>query len=221
MNSLVFFTIFTIVIFVLFFIALIIFKKDALFTVGIGSIIGANIYNIGSYPIFLGSLVFGLDSIIYTIFVFCVLLMYIQYGKSAMKSVLYTSVASIFFTALLGFAGSYSQNGVSSGLIWSSLSYLNSIIATLIAIYAMIFVFDWLRKKHFNSYFNIIIVLIIALVLNTIIYFGLTFIFSGSLGSDFLNSLAGSSIGKVIATLLCVLIFHLQENKTHKNQTKI
>jgi len=208
MNNLLFYSIFTAVIFILFLVALKIFNKNALFTVGIGSIIGANIYNVGSYPIVIGNFVFGLDSIIYTLFVFCVLLMYIDYGKEAMKSLLYTSIASIFFTAILAFAGSYSQSGLSSNLIWSSLSHLNSIIATFFAIWAMIFVYDWLRKKKFNWYLTIVAVLLVACIINSLIYFGLTFIYMGSLGSAFWNSLSASYIGKSIATIICLLIFY-------------
>lgn len=210
MSNILFFSIFIVVIFVLFFIALKIFNKNALYTVGIGSIIGANIYNIGSYPIVIGNFVFGLDSIIYTLFVFCVLLMYIDYGKDDMKSLLYTSLASIFFTALLAFAGTYSQSGLSTGLIWSSLSYINSIIATFIAIWAMIFAYDWLKKRKVNIYFIMVIVLLIALILNTVIYFSLTSLYTGTLGSSFVSSLIGSSIGKVIASIICLFILYVK-----------
>lgn len=39
-------------------------KKDALYVLAIGGACGANIYNIGSYPIVCGNFVFGIDSII-------------------------------------------------------------------------------------------------------------------------------------------------------------
>ena len=73
--------------------------KDALFVIGIGGAIGANIYNINSYPLQIGNFIFGFDSIIYTFFIFCLLVMLINYGKESFNSILYSSVGSIFISA--------------------------------------------------------------------------------------------------------------------------
>ena len=98
MSGIWFYLIFLVSIFFILGVALKIFPKDASFTIAIGAVIGANIYNSSAYPIEIGGLVFGIDSIVYTIFAFCLLFMYIFYGKKDMKVVLYTSMFSIFFT---------------------------------------------------------------------------------------------------------------------------
>lgn len=219
MSPILLFIIFIVCVFGILLISKNFFHKAAIFTVAIGAIIGANIYNVGDYPIQIGSLIFGFDSIIYTVFVLCVLLMYIDYGKKSMMVVLYTAMFSIFFTAVLSFFGTYSQSGISATLIWSTLSYFSSIIATFFAVWAMVFVFDWFRKKKVNIYINIAIVMMICAVINSLIYFGLTFIFSSTLGSAFLPALAGSYIGKIIATALALIVFYL-DNLWKKHHIK-
>lgn len=220
MNPILLLVIFTVCVFGILLIAKSFFHKSTIFTIAIGAIIGANIYNVGAYPIAIGGLVFGFDSIIYTVFALCVLLMFMDYGKHAMKVVLYTALFSLFFTALLAFFGSYSQSGISSGLIWNTLSYLNSIIATFIAVWAMIFAFNWLKKRKVNKYVNITIVMLLCAILNSIVYFGLTFIYSGTLGDTFMLTLAGSYIGKAIATALCLVVVYLDNlwKKHHKKK---
>lgn len=57
--------------------------KDALFVIGIGSAIGASVYNIEDYGIQIGNVIFGIDSIVYTVFVFILLFCFINYGEKS------------------------------------------------------------------------------------------------------------------------------------------
>ena len=88
------------------------FGKNALFVIGIGCVIGANLYNANDFPIALGNLILGIDSVVYTLFVFSVIVMYVYFGKTAMREVLYCAVGSIFLTSLLSFSGHFSQVGI-------------------------------------------------------------------------------------------------------------
>lgn len=207
MNNILFFGIFTFLAFAIFFVGLKLFHKDAIFTIAIGTLIGSNIYNVNAFPIIIGKLQFGMDSIIYTIFIFCMLLMYVDYGKKACNLLLYTSIFSLFFTAFLAFMGNYAMSGITADLVWDSLSYIYSIVATFFAVWLMILTFDFFIKKRVNWYITIFLALLVACIVNSLIYFGLTFLTVGSLGSSFLSALAGSYIGKLIATLFCLFIF--------------
>ena len=135
--------------------------------------------------------------------------MLIYYGKSSFNSILYSSVGSIFISAFLAFVGNYSQNGISSDLIWNALSYVFSVVATLLAVWIMVFIFKKFQNLGMNIYLNLLIVLLIASVVNSLIYFGLTFIVLGTLGKTFLLSLAGSYIGKTITIAFCLLAYFI------------
>lgn len=197
------------------------FKRDAIFTVAIGAVIGANVYNIGSFPIYVGKLVFGLDGVVYTIFLLCLLLMYIDYGKKSMKTLLYTAMFSIFFTALLAFFGSYFVNeGIKIEQIHSTLSYIYSILGTYVASIVMIKLYDRLKKLKTNKYLNIIVSLIVGNIINSAIYFGLIFTFTGNLGYDFLLTLLGSISMKIVSTGVCILLFYLYQKYWFKDTSE-
>ena len=221
MNSILFYFIFILLSFLILGVSIKIIPKEAMFTIAIGAVIGSNIYNSINYPIDILGLNFGIDSIVYTIFMFCLLLMYIDYGKKDFKALLYTSLFSILFTAFLYFMGTFSQQGYSLSLLLSTLSYINSIIGTFLGAFAMIKVYDFLKKKNCNIYINIFLCMIVASLINSLIYFVLTFIINHSIIDSMLISLAGSYIGKLISSLLCLLIFFLHTFKSKKTKEKI
>ena len=221
MSNLLFFITFVIVCFGVVCVAISLFKKDAIFTLSIGAVIGANVYNIGSYPVEIGKLVFGMDGVVYTIFLFCLLIMLIDYGKKDMHLVLYTAMFSIFFTALLAFFGSYLQNGaITESQIWSTLSYIFSILGTYVAVICMMFLYQKLRSKNFNNTLAFIACLLIGNLINSIIYFGLTFVVTGSLGENFVYSLMGSFITKFLSTLICAVVYFVYEKYWNKQIEK-
>jgi len=219
MYNLLFFVIFLILLFIIFIIAKHLFGANALFVLGIGCVIGANLYNSNAFPIQVGNLVFGIDSIVYTVFVFSILLAYIDYGKKLMKEVLYCSAGSILLTALLALSGNFFQVGLTDSVLLSFLYYFFSLIGTLAAIYLMMYVYKRLENK-INIYLNIAIALMVASIVNSAVYFGLSFIMAGGLGDAFLLSLAGSYIGKTISLCFCLATFYILNFIKQKNTTK-
>ncbi|MDD2227633.1 MAG: hypothetical protein PHH71_03560 [Clostridia bacterium] len=194
---------------------------------GIGCVIGANLYNANDFPIQVGNLVFGIDSIVYTVFVFSILLAYIDYGNKLMKEVLYCSAGSILLTALLALSGNFFQVGLTDSVLLNFFYYFFSLIGTLAAIYLMIYVYKKLENK-INIYLNIAIALVIASIINSAVYFGLSFIMVGGLGGAFLQTLVGSYIGKTISLCFCLVAFYIlnlikQKNivKTEKDNNKV
>ena len=182
--------------------------KDALFVVGIGCAIGSNIYNVGDYGIVIGNLVFGIDSVIYTVFVFVVLLCLKNYdGKSAF-TLLYSAMGSIMLSALLVFIASWASAGFASNLIWGFVSYLISVIATFAALFTTIKLFKYFEGKNLNVYLNFLINVLIASVINSLIYFGAVAIISG-FEENFLGQLGASYIGKLMSTAFSLLTYFI------------
>ena len=182
--------------------------KDALFVVGIGCAIGSNIYNVGDYGIVIGNLVFGIDSVIYTVFVFVVLLCLKNYDEKSAFTLLYSAMGSIMLSALLLFIASWASAGFASNLIWGFVSYLISVIATFAALFITIKLFKYFEGKNLNVYLNFLINVLIASFINSLIYFGAVAIISG-FEENFLGQLGASYIGKLMSTAFSLLTYFI------------
>ena len=182
--------------------------KDALFVVGIGCAIGSNIYNVGDYGIVIGNLVFGIDSVIYTVFVFVVLLCLKNYDEKSAFTLLYSAMGSIMLSALLMFIASLASAGFASNLIWGFVSYLISVIATFVALFTTIKLFKYFESKNLNVYLNFLINVLIASFINSLIYFGAVAIISG-FEENFLGQLGASYIGKLMSTAFSLLTYFI------------
>lgn len=198
--------------------------KDALFVVGIGCAIGSNIYNVGDYGIVIGNLVFGIDSVIYTVFVFVVLLCLKNYDEKSAFTLLYSAMGSIMLSALLVFIASWASAGFASNLIWGFVSYLISVIATFAALFTTIKLFKYFEGKNLNVYLNFLINVLIASFINSLIYFGAVAIISG-FEENFLGQLGASYIGKLMSTAFSLLTYFictkLPYKKIDKNDNQI
>ena len=182
--------------------------KDALFVVGIGCAIGSNIYNVSDYGIVIGNLVFGIDSVIYTVFVFVVLLCLKNYDEKSAFTLLYSAMGSIMLSALLVFIASWASAGFASNLIWGFVSYLISVIATFAALFITIKLFKYFESKNLNVYLNFLINVLIASFINSLIYFGAVAIISG-FEENFLGQLGASYIGKLMSTAFSLLTYFI------------
>ena len=182
--------------------------KDTLFVVGIGCAIGSNIYNVGDYGIVIGNLVFGIDSVIYTVFVFVVLLCLKNYDEKSAFTLLYSAMGSIMLSALLVFIASWASAGFASNLIWGFVSYLISVIATFAALFITIKLFKYFEGKNLNVYLNFLINVLIASFINSLIYFGAVAIISG-FEENFLGQLGASYIGKLMSTAFSLLTYFI------------
>ncbi len=182
--------------------------KDALFVVGIGCAIGSNIYNVGDYGIVIGNLVFGIDSVIYTVFVFVVLLCLKNYDEKSAFTLLYSAMGSIMLSALLMFIASWASAGFASNLIWGFVSYLISVIATFAALFTTIKLFKYFEGKNLNVYLNFLINVLIASFINSLIYFGAVAIISG-FEENFLGQLGASYLGKLMSTAFSLLTYFI------------
>lgn len=184
------------------------FGKDALYVLAFGLAIGSNVYNIGNYGFYIGDYLFGIDSIIYTMFVFCVILAYLKYGVATAKNLVISIMCSIMLTGLLQFVASWVSVGFSSGIVWGLVSFALSAIATGVAIWVALVLFKLFYDHKCPSVLNVFIFFVIVTLLNSIIYFGGVAVFN-QLTFDLVNVLTASYIGKLFATLLCLGVYSI------------
>ena len=194
------------------------FRKDALYVLGIGAAVSANVYNVGTYGVMAGGIVWGVDAIIYTLFAFCIIVACKDYGKKTAMAITYSSMAGIMLTAFFDFMAKWMAFGFAEDLIWGFLSFTFSTIATFVAIFVAVILFEKLRDKV-QCWLNMGLNILIISVINTFIYFGLMALIGG-LGSNFGITLLGSYIVKFVTLIFFVEIYYLTNYLIVKKERK-
>lgn len=196
------------------------YRSTALYALAIGGVVNANFFHAGNYPINCFGLPFGIDSVIYTLFVFCVIIMFNKEGKKSAYLLSFSSIIAIMFSALMQLVSDLLSVG-SSIEVWNSfLSFTISSLASVIAIFVMLEILNYIQKKinKNNSYINVVVGILIATIINSVIYYPFTMLLFGT-PSNILVLFLTSVIGKIIA-LLCALLTLFFINLYDKKITK-
>lgn len=189
------------------------FKKDLIYIVAIGCAVNSNIFNFEAFPIIVGNLVLGVDSIIYTLFLFCVILMYFYHSEKDAMALTYTSIASILVGAIIQFVASCASYGFQREFGIILLSFAISAISSYIAVVVMLYVMNKMSKA--NKYLVCCIGILIASLINTVIYFSCTAIFH--LVQNFVWSIIGSYILKIFCALFSILALYVIDKIMQNN----
>jgi len=95
------------------------FRSTTLYALAIGGVVNANFFHSVNYPINCFGLPFGIDSVIYTLFIFCVVVMYIKEGKKEAYTLAISSIIAIMFSALMQLIAQLLSKG-STLIVWKS-----------------------------------------------------------------------------------------------------
>ena len=193
------------------------YKITTLYALAIGGIVNANFFHAGNYPIEFFGLPFGLDSIIYTLFIFCVFLMYIKEGRKQGYLLAISSVLAIIISAALQlFADLFTKGfNVESFRIFGI--FFVSAFATMVSIIILIELLEKIKGK-INQYLLLLISMLIVSFVNTLIYCPLVELISDPI-SNIYQLLLTSLIGKCIAIGCSFIPFYLI-NKFFKEENK-
>lgn len=183
------------------------YRTTTLYALAIGGIVNANFFHAGNHPIDCFNLPFGIDSIIYTLFVYCVIVMFIQFGKKDAYLLSFSSIVAIILSALIEFITKILSNGYSVIYLNTLINFVVSALASLIAIYITFKILDLLKNKT-NKYILLIVSLFLCLIINTIIYYPIITVINNT-PSNIGILLLTSIIGKLIAILSALLAFFL------------
>lgn len=199
--------------------------KDALFVIGIGSAIGASVYNIEDYGIQIGNVIFGIDSIVYTVFVFILLFCFINYGEKSTWALLFSAMGSILLTAVLQFIASCASIGFNKDILLDFASYLISILSIFVSMICVFKLFKIFKNNNLNDYLNLLFNILIASIIASLIYLGLMAVISG-FKENFLGQLGASYIAKLMSTAFSLLTYFIctkfpyKKNLENNNQNK-
>lgn len=190
------------------------YKATTLYALAIGGVVNANFFHAGAYPVTCFGLPFGIDSLIYTLFVFCVMVMLLHETKRDAYLLAVSSIVAILFSACMQLVADLLSIG-SSVFVWQRFAgFCISAFASIIAILVAVEIVSRMKAKH-NAYLCMAVGIIITILLNSGIYYPLSVLINVSTGNVWLY-LATSFLGKLIAlgySLLAFFYMQMQEKK--------
>lgn len=190
-----------------------------LFTIAIGFAINANIFHALSAPIYWGSLIFSIDSILYTGFMFCVVICANEYGIRKAKILTSSAIAAILLSAVIEFLAKISTtSGFAPEYFTTMCGYVFSAVGTFLGVWLMLYVFEKLKAKNLNIYVNMIVCILIASIINSSVFYGFTLLINSI--ENFANIIVGSYIGKIFCIILCLLSYYVNTHYYIPNNLK-
>ena len=188
------------------------YQNTTLYALAIGGIVNANYFNGITTPIECFGLPFGIDSLIYTLFAFCVVVVFLNEGKRSACLITVSSVVAIMFSAVMELVAKLFTLGNSPEIWMSFLTFTSSALASLLASFITIHILSRLQNR--NAYGCMAFGIVLITGLNAAIYYPLCALISQS-GIPWLH-VAASFIGKGIAliySLIALKLLNVLKNK--------
>ena len=220
----IYFLLFSVVIFLLSLVCYEKFRSTTLYALSIGGAVNANFFHAGNYPIDCFGLPFGIDSIIFSVFAYCVIIMFLKVSKREAYILTFSTVIAIMFSALMQLVAELFTIG-SCPTVWISfLNFFVSAAASLISAWVMLEILDKMKNKNINQYIILIAGMLIISVVNSAIYYSIATWINGA-PENILVLLFTSFVGKVIALGCSVGTFYLTSKiekviEKHSQQAK-
>lgn len=212
MVNLIFFILFAVIVF---FCSLIGYKKYfsvALYALAIGGVVNSMYFGFNDFPINIFNLNFGIDSIIYSLFLFAVLMMFFETGKKNAIMLTVSSVLAILFAAHMELFAKIFSDNISMEMWQRYWSFIFTFIASLGASICMIYIVSILKNKtKINEYLLLIIGMGIGSFINTTIFYGLNGFIQDLTLTQIGISLASSYIGKALSILVGLLVLFVKK----------
>lgn len=183
--------------------------SKTLISVAIGCAINSNIYNSVSMPIEFGPMVFGIDSALYTLFMFTVIIKAKDYSIKEAKDMTISTIIAIMVSAFIEFFAVWSFSGIDKQLVIRCSGYILSSLGTFAGIWAMLWCFRKFDERRENVYLTFAVVVIIASLINSSIYFCGMALVQGDFSNILSPTLTGSYVGKLFSTILGLICYYV------------
>ena len=182
-----------------------------LLSVAIGCAVNANIFNPITYPIQLGSLVFSIEIVLYTLFMYTIVVRILDYGYNAAKVMTFTSVAAIIISAFIELVANLANTGFTAESFKAFSYYLFSCIGTVIGVWVMVFLTIQLRKKNVSAYIILPLAIIVSSIIHSIFFYGGIALVSLNFSVYSAYQALGTIIGKAVCIALSVLCYFINK----------
>ena len=182
-----------------------------LFAVAIGCAVNANIFNPITAPVQLGSLTFSIEIILYTLFMYTIIVRILDYGQQAGKVMTLTSIAAIVISAIIELISNLATNGFAAESFKTLSYYLFSCLGTIVGVWVMVLITIKLRKLNVSCNIIIPIAIAVSSVIHAIFFYGGYALVNWDYTIYSLSMALGTIIGKVICIGLSVFCYFINK----------
>ena len=182
-----------------------------LIAVAIGCAVNANIFTPLNSGVEVGSLVFSIEAILYTLFMYTIVVRILDYGYSEAKRMTFTSVAAIIISAIIELIAALSTNGASVETFRLFSYYIFSSIGTIAGVWVAIAIVIALRKKNVSCYVIIPLAIAVSTVIHAVFYYGGYSLLNWNFTAYTLNMFLGTVIGKAVCVGLSVVCYLINQ----------
>ena len=182
-----------------------------LLAVAIGCAVNANIFNPINYPIALGYFTFSFETVLYTLFMYTIVIRILDYGYKDAKRMTFTSIAAIVISAFIELLAMLA-NETEPGAAFKAFSiYLFSSIGTIFGVWVMIVITIHCRKKNITPYLIIPFAIIASCLVHAVFYYGGIYLIEWKRGIYSLSLAVSALVGKGACIVLAVLCYFINQ----------
>lgn len=195
----------------------------------IGFLVNSNLFTpftSTNYGIDVGPMIFSIDSVLYTLFLYCICIKALHYQLKDVKLVIYSSIVAIIISAFIEFFANLTlPQTVPLELAKRLAEYIFSAIGSLLACWYMVWCIRAMKKKNISNFLILPAAMIGGAIINSTVYYCLTAILYSNFGSNkgieyFTKTLYGSWTAKIIASLFSLLCYFINVKWWVPNEIK-
>ena len=198
-----------------------------LIAVAIGCAVNANIFNPLTAPIVVGPFTFSIEIVLYTLFMYTLIVRILDYGYKAGKVMTFTSVAAIIISAFIELMAVLMKDGFTLEAFKAFSIYLFSSIGTIIGTWVMVWITIKCRQKKISAYLIIPFAIIASSIIHSIFFYGGVALVNWQIGIYTAYDALGTVIGKAVCILLSIFCYFMNKkfwiplNLVAKEETNI
>lgn len=182
-----------------------------LIAVAIGCAVNANIFNPLTAPIELGPFTFSIEIVLYTLFMYTLVVRTLDYGYVEAKRMTFTSVAAIIISAIIELVARLMVSGFEIETFKAFSYYLFSVIGTILGVWLMVWITIMCRKKNISVYLIIPFAIIASSIVHSIFFYGGIALVEWRIGVYTAFNALGTVIGKAVCILLSILCYFINK----------
>ena len=180
--------------------------------VAIGCAVNANIFTPIKYGIQVGNtFVFSIEVVLYTLFMYTVVVRVLDYGYQDAKKMTLTTVAAIIISAIIELFAETAKQGFVEEVLRSFSYYIFSSIGTIIGVWVMILLTIQLRKVKVSDYIILPLVIAVSTIIHAVFYYGGIALVEMRGDVYTLSMALGSLVGKSVCIALAVLCYFINK----------
>ena len=179
--------------------------------VAIGCAVNANLFTPLTYPIVLGEFTFSFEIVLYTLFMYTIVVRILDYGYEDAKKMTFTAVAAIIISAIIELFAEAAKQGFAANVFQDFAVYLFSSLGTVVGVWVIILLTIQLRKKNVSPYIIIPIVIAISCVIHSFFYYGGMSLVMWERSAYTFKMALGTIMGKLVCIGLSVFCYFVNQ----------